>query len=608
MNAILTRLALLAVALAIVSAAAWPLAATATGGQGAATSRHHADMRQTGAQQAAASHATMQHAGMQHAGMHHAMRAAGPMTEAADVTPLIGNLGNHHHPITTLSPLAQRYFDEGLTLTFGFNHAEAVRSFRDAAALDPRCAMCHWGVALALGPNINAPMDPAAVPEAHAAIRQATALASGADPAERAYIAALATRYAAEPVADRADLDLAYADAMRALARQYPDDLDAATLAAEALMDLSPWAYWTKDGQSTAYTGEIVSILESVLARAPDHVGANHFYIHAVEASQAPERALPSAERLERLSPGAGHLVHMPGHVYWRVGRYSDAVRVNEQAIGVDEATLRRGVTGADRGSHTYYALAYYPHNIHFLFAAAHTEGRGALALQAARKLVDSIPAEAYAVAPALEDFRPMPLFALVRFGRWGEILSEPRPAEQLQYATGIWHWARGLAYLRTGQLDAAEGEHARLDAIARTEAMQALTLASFPKAATLLDVASNVLAGELAGARGDTAAMLAHLTSAVAAQDELAYIEPPAWFYPVRHNLGAALLDAGRDADAEAVYREDLRQYPNNGWSLFGLARSLRAQGKLAEADEAQWRFDEAWQRADVTLTASRF
>jgi tetratricopeptide (TPR) repeat protein len=538
----------------------------------------------------------------------HAMHPAADATVQRDLTPLIGNLGSHEHRITTSSELAQRYFNEGLTLTFGFNHAEAVRSFKDAATVDPACAMCHWGVALALGPNINAPMSDEAVPEAYAAIQKAQELAPAASPAEQAYIRALATRYVAAPVADRSELDLAYADAMRALSKQYPDDFDATTLFAEALMDLTPWQYWTKDSQPTTYTHEIIKTLESVLARNPDHPGANHYYIHAVEASDTPERALPSAARLERLAPGAGHLVHMPGHVYWRTGRYLDAARVNETAIAVDEDTIRRGVTGADQGTHSFYALSYYPHNIHFLYAAAQMEGRSQLALTAARKLVSVIPSEAYKAAPALEDFRPMPIFAMVRFGQWGDILAEPQPEAELQYATGIWHWARGLAYLRQGQVDLAEKELAQLNVIAESDAMDELMLASFPPASTLLGIASHVLTGELAAAHGDSVRAIAELEAAVAIQDGLAYIEPPAWFYPVRHSLGAALLEAGRPADAESVYREDLRQYPHNGWALFGLAQSLGDQGKTAEALEVQQRFAEAWQRADVTLTASRY
>jgi tetratricopeptide (TPR) repeat protein len=523
------------------------------------------------------------------------------------VAPLLGNLGDHQHPITSRSPLAQRYFDEGLLLAFGFNHAEAVRSFRDAATLDPSCALCYWGIALALGPHINAPMNDAAVPEAYAALQRALALAPTASAAEQAYIQALAARYAPAPVADRAPLDRAYADAMREVARRYPDDLDAATLFAESLMNLTPWEYWTKDGQPTEHTAEIVATLEAVLARNPNHPGANHYYIHAVEASQTPERAVPSAERLERLAPGAGHLVHMPAHIYWRVGRYQDAVRINHDAIRSDETYFRVGGV-ADLPTHGLYVFGYYPHNIHFVFAGAQMSGQSALALEAARKLVAQVPDEVVRALPALEDFPAMPLFALVRFGRWDEVLREPRPADEFRYTTGLWHWVRGLAYLRQGQLDRAEAEATQLAAIAAEPALREQLLFSRSTAATLLELASNVLAGELAGARGRPQEQITRLERAVAIQDELPYMEPPAWFYPVRQNLGAALLAAGRPAEAEAVYREDLRQYPSNGWALFGLTQSLRAQGRAEEAAEAQRRFEQAWQHADVTLASSRF
>jgi tetratricopeptide (TPR) repeat protein len=525
----------------------------------------------------------------------------------ADVTPLNGCLGSHHHPITTDSELAQRYFDEGLILALGFNHEEAIRSFKDALKLDPECAMCYWGIAYALGPNINAPMDNAVVPEAYQATQKALELAPQASEAEQAYIEALSKRYAAEPVADRVPLDMAYAEAMREVTQSYPDDLDAATLFAEALMDLSPWNYWTPEGEPTEYTNEIVTTLESVMERNPNHPGANHFYIHATEASQQPERAIPSAERLEFLVPGAGHLVHMPAHAYWRVGRYHDAARINERAIYTDESHTH--VQGTpDQPVPSFYAVAYYPHNIHFLFAAAHMEGRSELALEAARQLVKRVPEAAFQQFPPLEDFKPMPLFALARFGRWDEILQEPQPAQENRYTTGIWHWARGLAYTRQGELDKAEAEYQALAELAQEPAMAELILWSFSPASSMLEIASHVLAGELAGARGETDRMITELEAAVKVQDGLGYMEPPAWFYPVRHNLGAALLEAGRAEEAEAVYREDLKQYPNNGWSLFGLAESLRAQDKTAEATEVQQRFDLAWQYADVTLTASRF
>jgi tetratricopeptide (TPR) repeat protein len=531
--------------------------------------------------------------------------------EDAGRAPLMGNLGSLHHPITTTSPLAQRYFDEGLVLAYGFNHERAIRAFQDALNLDPTCAMCYWGIAYSLGPNINAAMADAAVPTAHAAVTRASELAATATPRERAYIRALAARYAPKPTEDRAHLDLAYADAMRDVARAYPGDVDALVLYAEALMDLTPWKYWTKAGEPTEHTEEIVRALDAAMALAPGHVGANHFYIHAVEASRTPERALPSAERLETAAPGAGHLVHMPSHVYWRVGQYERAARMNEHAIHSDEtnALAAPSVGGTpDQSTHTFYSLAYYPHNIHFLFAAAQMEGRSAVALDAARKLVARIPEGAYAQIPALEDFRPMVLFGLARFGQWDAILAEPAPAEGLRYTTGMWHWARGLAHLRQGRPEDAEAELTALAEIRATDAMREQMLASNNTAAAILEIAEGVLAGELALARGDAGAAIGHLERAVALQDDLAYMEPPAWYYPVRHNLGAALLQAGRYAEAEAVYREDLRQYPKNGWGLYGLAESLARQGKVGAAQLAREAFEQAWSRADVTLTASRF
>ncbi|OGF55264.1 MAG: hypothetical protein A2Z21_09285 [Candidatus Fraserbacteria bacterium RBG_16_55_9] len=516
--------------------------------------------------------------------------------------PLFNDLGAYHRVITTNVELAQRYFDQGLILTYAFNHEEAYRSFQEAARLDPKCAICYWGAALVLGPNINAPMDASVVAEAYALTQKALQLAPKASESERAYIQALSKRYATNPPQDRQPLDLAYANAMRDVTRRFPDDLDAATLFAETLMDLMPWNFWIKDGQPTTYTNEIVATLESVLKRNPNHPGANHYYIHTVEASQDPGRAIPSAERLANLVPGAGHLVHMPAHTFWRVGRYHDAVVANEHAIHVDENYA------PDRRNPGWYLTAYYPHNIHFLFAAAAMEGESVLAIQAARKLVSEIPETRYSELPPLEDFRPMPLFALIRFGKWEEILKEPQPSTGLQYTTGSWHYARGMAFVRLGKLDEAANEYAMLEEIAKSPEMESLVLASFTTAATDLRIASLTLGGELVGARGQTDEMIARLQEAVQIQDGLAYIEPPAWYYPVRQTLGAELLKMGRAADAEAVYLEDLEQYPNNGWSLYGLMKSLQAQGKTAEAAEVEGQFKRAWASADVTLNASQF
>jgi tetratricopeptide (TPR) repeat protein len=515
--------------------------------------------------------------------------------------PLFSNLGTYHFAITTKATLAQRFFDQGLILAYAFNHDEAHRSFKEAARLDPVCAMCYWGAAYVLGPNINAPMSDSAVAEAYELVQKALTLAPKASERERAYIEALSKRYAEQPVQDRKPLDIAYADAMREVSRKFPDDLDAATIFAEALMDITPWGYWTKDGQPTTYTEEIVKTLESVLARDSNHPGANHFYIHTVEASQTPERAVPSAERLTHLVPGAGHLVHMPAHIFWRVGRYHDAAMTNEHAIHTDETYM------PDRGIQAWYATLYYPHNVQFLFAATAMEGNSTLALQAARKLVAEIPESRYKEYPFVEGFRPTPLFAMVRFGLWAEVLKEPQPPAQYQYTTAIWHYARGLAFVRLGQLEEAMNESAQLQEIANKPEMQSLNL-PFDSATTLLRIASLTLSAELGGAHGQTDQMIAQLEEAVKIQDGLAYFEPPAWYYPVRQTLGAELLKAGKASEAEAVYREDLRQFRENGWSLFGLMMSLEAQGKMDEAKAIEARFKTAWAYADVTLNASSF
>lgn len=526
---------------------------------------------------------------------------ATPAPEEEAGVELFDNLGDTHHAITA-NEAAQAYFDQGLVLSYGFNHAEAIRAFQECARLDPAAAMCHWGEAWALGPNINAAMDSAVVPQAWAALQKAQELAPAVSTAEQAYIAALAARYAEDPAADRAALDKAFADAMREVVAQYPDDVDAAAIFAEALMDLMPWNFWTKDGQPTEYTDEIVSTLESVLARDPNHVGANHYYIHAVEASFTPERALPSADRLAGLVPGAGHLVHMPAHTFWRIGDYARAYDANIHAIDADERYL------PDRPYAMGYGMGYYPHNIHFLFAAAQMQGRSAAALEAARKLVSEVTDEELAMLPPLEDFRPMALFALARFGQWDAILAEPQPPAERQLTTGMWHYARGLARLRTGDAAGAAEELASLQAIAAMPEMAAMVLPSFATAATDLEVAAHILAGEMAAAAGEMDTAVSELEAAVALQDAMAYIEPPAWYYPARQTLGAILLEAGRAEEAEAVYRADLVQYPRNGWSLFGLAQALTAQGKTDEAAEVEQEFAEAWAEADVELTTSRF
>lgn len=508
--------------------------------------------------------------------------------------PLFSKLGNLQHPVTTKSPLAQRYFNQGLTLLYAFNHAEAIRSFEAAAHLDPSCAMAWWGVAYAHGPNINAPMTEAAVPKAWAALQQAQALSAKASPREQAYIAALAKRYQAEPTKDRAPLDLAYAEAMREVAKAYPDDLDASVLLVEALMDTMPWDYWTPAQEPKPATKEVLATLRSVLRRDPDHPGANHFYIHAVEAGPNPELALPSADRLGGYAPNAGHLVHMPSHIYIRVGEYAKALHLNEIAAQADEAYI------AQCRAQGYYPGLYYPHNVHFIWFAAGFEGRSGLCLESAKKVAQ------YALdkgCGAVEGprLRHLPLLAQVRFGRWDAVLAAAEPTTH-DLDRAMWHYARGLAFVGKGDADGGAKSLAEFRRLAATEAVKATENPAFP-ATAILAVAEQVLAGKVALARGQQAEALATLEAAVTAEAKLPYMEPSFWYFPVRQSLGAALLQFNEPAKAEAVFRADLTQHPRNGWSLHGLAESLRRQDRHDAAARVQRELDLAWANADVGL-----
>lgn len=515
--------------------------------------------------------------------------------------PLYGDLGTHHQPITTASREAQAYFDQGLRLTFGFNHHEARRAFQEAARLDPSCAMCFWGIALTHGSNYNSPTDAEREQAAYQAVQQARALATRATERERATIEALATRHALDPRADRAALDRAYADAMREVVRRFPDDLDAATLFADALMNVRPWDLWTPDGTPHPGTDELVRTLERVLARNPQHPGALHLYIHAVEASPEPRRAEAAADRLRALMPGAGHMVHMPSHIYWRVGRYADAAIVNEQAVAADRAFFRRSQPSP------IYRMLYYPHNLDFIWHAASMEGRSAETLRAAREFAATAPSEMIARMPDMETAPAAPLFTLARFGRWEEILRQPPPPATMPFVRGAWHYTRGLAYAATRRGLEAERELAELRALA-TAVPADRSLAFFFKTRDMLELASQILGAEIAARGGAPDQAVPALLEAVARQDGHWFTEPPPWYFPVRQALGAVLLQAGRAAEAEAVYRDDLKWNPGNGWSLFGLAQSQRAQHKSGAAAETERRFRAAWARADVTLPASRF
>lgn len=521
----------------------------------------------------------------------------------ADRPVLFHNLGELSRPVGTANAEAQRWFDQGLRLTYAFNHQAAGRAFAEAARLDPECAMCFWGQALVLGPNINLPMLPEAMKPAYENAQRALALAARAQPADRALIEALATRYADPAPEDRSALDKAYADAMRGVVARFPQDDDAAALYAESLMDLSPWSYWGPDGAPTEHTGEILAMLEGVLARDPDHLGAIHYYIHATEASNEPGKAEPHADKLAALAPGAGHLVHMPAHTYIRVGRYHDATLTNLAATEADAAFL-----SVCRGSNGVYPLGYVPHNWHFAAMTAGLEGASRIALNAAEQAARRIDTAAIDQLSFMQQFAVAPLFTQLRFGRWDAVLATDAPPVDRPYPRAIWHFARGMARLRTGDANGAREDLGALEVLAADPVMATVPLWDINPADKVLAVAVPFLRGEIAAAAGDHDAAIASLQAAVTAEDALGYNEPPDWALPVRPYLGAALLAAGRAAEAEAVFARDLRIFPEAGWSLFGLAQAQRAQGKDAEADATQARFERAWQWADVKLESARF
>ena len=508
---------------------------------------------------------------------------------------LLPKLGDLHHPVSTTNAMAQRFFDQGLTFVFGFNHDAATRSFKRALEYDPNLAMAHWGIGLSLGPNINLPVSPEAEKAAYDATQKAVALMANASEAEQDYIRALATRYSIEPGADLQALDKKYSEAMKTVSEKYRDDLDAATLYAESMMDLKPWQYWNDDGTPAEGTENLVAVLESVLRRDPRHPGANHYYIHAVEASRFPERALPSAAVLETFAPAAGHLVHMPSHVYLRVGDYAAAARRNEVASEVDLDYVQAcGIQG-------FYPAMYTSHNMHFAAVAHLLQGRYAAARRYSERLFTHVKPVADQVAE-LESFLPTLEQVLVGFGKWDEILALPQPAEKFKLHRGVWHFARGMAFAAQNKTELAQMEADAIGAL-RTELADA-QYGPFNKAADVFTIAENHVRARLALGAGDTETAAKLLSAVLPIEDKLRYMEPPDWYIYTREALGGVLLTAGKYSEAESVFRKDLEKNRRKGRALYGLHASLKLQGNAGQAKLVERGFKAAWENADTALT----
>lgn len=516
--------------------------------------------------------------------------------------PLLVGITVHRRPVTTDSEPARRYFQQGLNLMYAFNHDEAIRSFQQATRFDSKCAMAWWGIALANGPHINNPvMDEPRSIAAWKALEKARANSGGGTPVEQSLINALAQRYAANPaenIAQREALNKAYAEAMQRVRAEYPDDTDVAVLCAEALMDLRPWDLWSHEGEPRPETPQVLALLEGVFVKQPNHPGANHLYIHAVEASRNPEKAVAAANRLRTLMPGSGHMVHMPAHIDVRTGRWSQAADQNARAIQVDAAYRK---ASPQQGFYRLYML----HNHHFLSYAAMMEGRKQVALRAARDMLSSIPSEFLDHSAALADpYLSIEYQVLIRFGGWDELLALPAPREDLPITTAMWRFGLATALAAKGDVAAAEREQVRFRGA--VEAVPEDAMGAVNPARDILKVGEHTLAGEIAFQQGDVDAAVAELNKAISAEAGLRYMEPPEWIQPVRHSLGAVLVAAKRWKEAEQVYRADLAQWPENGWSLFGLAQCLEAQGDAAEAKKVTVRFRDAWARADTQIEST--
>jgi tetratricopeptide (TPR) repeat protein len=503
---------------------------------------------------------------------------------------MMSGLGSLHHPVSAHNPEAQEFFDQGLRLIYSFNHDEAARSFQRAVDLDPKLAIAYWGIAEAVGPNYNDPASDDRFKQAHEAIQRAVDLSANASASEQAYITAMAKRFPADSAADRRKAAEDYRDAMREVTKRFPDDVDAATLFAESGMNLHPWGLWHQDGTPEAGTEEIVATLESVIRRDPDHLGALHYYIHAVEASNTPERALPAANKLAALAPGAGHIVHMPAHVYIRTGDYAAAVKTNEDAAEVDRAYIKAG------GAPGIYTMMYYSHNLHFIAMCSAMNGN----YPEAKKNADMLAAHvgpSVKDMPPLEGFMTIPMAVDLRFHRWADIMKMPQPDPAMKTTTVFWHFARGMALASTGKTAEAEGEYKIVSAAeAATSPDAVFNMPIYNKTKDILKIAEDVLGAKIALAKGDRPAAIGMLRNAVTIQDTLKYGEPPDWFFPVRESLGAALLMNGNAAEAEKVFRDDLDRNPRNPRSLFGLQQALKAQNQTYDAGFVEDQFKASW------------
>ena len=519
--------------------------------------------------------------------------------------PILNGLGNHSFKISSDIEGVQKYFDQGLIMAFAFNHAESVRSFKAAQRLDPNCAICFWGEALARGPNINVTSDGKAVMspenriEAHRVLKIADSLKEGASSKERDFIEALKTRYNGNPETSREDLDLNYAKSMEDLYKKYPNDNDAASLYAEALMITMPWNYWAEDGNPKLDTVKVISTLERVLELDENHPLAIHLYIHAVEASSDPGRAEAAADRLGKLVPGAGHLVHMPSHIYWRVGRYKDASQANIEAAKVDENYI------AQCNAQGFYPALYYPHNIHFLWAASTMEGKSELSIESALKVSNYVSEEQIRSVPFLEFFHTPPLLSYVRFGKWQEILDYEEPIKDFKYSRSIFNYAKSVAYAATGDIENAKKHQKLITSFVDSLEVEAMVKAGHPTK-QLIEIANNLAMGSISMYQKDYLSAINNFEKAVLLQDNLPYTEPPFWYYPTRQTLGHVLLQSEKPYEAIKIFKEDLKDYPKNGWSYYGLHKAYEEIGDSLNSEKSFNMFENLWKESDIKVSSS--